>query len=72
LIPTVRTTFEKVGIEQEHFDSLPNFWDTVPHNIQKRTDRTRDCNTCHGEYQYYLEEAALPKGGSTKNLELVR
>lgn len=72
LIPTVRTTFEKAGIHQENFDALPNYWDAVPHNIQKRTDRTRDCGTCHGEYLYFLEEANLPENGSTKNLELVR
>ena len=72
LIPTVRTTFEKAGIHQENFDVLPNYWDAVPHNIQKRTDRTRDCGTCHGEYLYFLEEANLPKNGSTKNLELIR
>lgn len=72
LIPTVRSTFEKAGIEQAHFDELPNFWDSVPHNIQKRTDRTRDCNTCHAEYKYFLEKSMLPEGGSCKNLELVR
>jgi hypothetical protein len=72
LIPTMRTTFEKVGIKQENFDTLPNYWDAVPHNIQKRTDRTRDCATCHGEYLYFLEEENLPKDGSLKNLELVR
>ena len=72
LIPTVRNTFLKAGIEQKNFDALPNLWDTVPHNIQKRTDRTRDCNTCHSEQKYFLKEADLPVGGSIKNLELVR
>ncbi|HEY9053775.1 MAG TPA: cytochrome c3 family protein [Rectinemataceae bacterium] len=72
LIPTVRDTFKKAGIAQENFDALPNLWDSVPHNIQKRTDRTRDCGTCHSERLYFLDEAGLPKGGSAKNLELVR
>jgi len=53
-----------------NFDALPNYWDTVPHNIAKRTDRTRDCNTCHQNYTYYLEAGKLPAGGSIKNLQL--
>lgn len=71
LIPTVRDTFKKAGISQANFDSLPNYWNTMPHNIAKRTDRTRDCNTCHEEGAYYLEADCLPKDGSRKNLELV-
>ncbi|MFA6508208.1 MAG: cytochrome c3 family protein [Treponemataceae bacterium] len=71
LIPTVRDTFKKAGIEQKNFDSLPNYWDTVPHNVKKRTDRTRDCATCHSERANFLEEDKLIKGGSKKNLELI-
>jgi len=71
LIPTMRETFKPAGIDMANYDTLPNYWDTVPHNIAKRTDRTRDCNTCHQEGTYYLEKERLPKGGSTKNLELV-
>ncbi len=70
LIPTVRDTFKPAGLSMANFDSLPNYWDTVPHNIAKRTDRTRDCNTCHQDGLYYLEKERLPKGGSLKNLEL--
>ncbi|MBU0926544.1 MAG: hypothetical protein KKA67_02240 [Spirochaetes bacterium] len=71
LIPTGRATFAPAGLEMKNYDSLPNYWDTVPHNIAKRTDRTRDCDTCHQEGLYYLETERLPAGGSTKNLELV-
>ncbi|OHD21890.1 MAG: hypothetical protein A2Y38_05380 [Spirochaetes bacterium GWB1_59_5] len=71
LIPTVRDTFKPAGISMTNFDTLPNYWDTVPHNIAKRTDRTRDCNTCHQNGTYYLDESMVPEGGSTKNLELV-
>jgi hypothetical protein len=71
LIPTMRETFKPAGIDMANYDTLPNYWDTVPHNIAKRTDRTRDCNTCHQEGTYYLEAEKLPKGSSTKNLELV-
>lgn len=72
LIPTVRTTFkEHAGISMSDFDALPNYWDTVPHNIAKRTDRTRDCGTCHADRTYYLESDRIPAGLSTKNLTLV-
>lgn len=71
LVPTVRDTFKPAGITMQGFDALPNYWDTVPHNIAKRTDRTRDCDTCHVDRLYYLEEGRLPAGGSMKNLELV-
>ena len=72
LIPTVRATFkEHAGITMSNFDALPNYWDAVPHNIAKRTDRTRDCGTCHADRTYYLEAGSIPAGLSTKNLELV-
>lgn len=71
LIPTVRDTFKKAGIAQATYDALPNYWDAVPHNMAKRTDRTRDCATCHADYTYFLDAASIPKGLSAKNLELV-
>jgi len=71
LIPTIRKTFEKAGMEQKNFDTLPNYWDAVPHNVSKRTDRTRDCSTCHSDNLHYLDESMLPADGSKKNLELI-
>ena len=38
LIPVVRDTFKSVGIGMAQFDSLPNYWNTSPHNIRKRTE----------------------------------
>jgi len=71
LVPTVRETFTPAGLSMANFDALPNLWDAVPHNVAKRTDRTRDCGTCHEEGLYYLKTERLPQGGSVKNLELV-
>ncbi len=71
LVPTVRDTFKKVGIVQENFDSMPNLWDTVPHNTRKRTERTRDCSVCHSEKRNVLTEETLPKGGSEANKKLI-
>ncbi len=71
LIPTVRDTFKPAGIRQENFDALPNYWDTVPHNTRKRTDRTRNCDECHVDKENFLTEEKLIKGGSEANKKLI-
>lgn len=71
LVPTVRDTFKKAGIAQENFDSIPNLWDTVPHNTRKRTERTRDCGVCHSEKLNLLTEETLPKDGAEANKKLI-
>ena len=72
LIPTVRDTFAAAGVKQEKFDSLPNYWDTIPHNTRKRTDRTRECEVCHDQHEYFLKEETMIKGGSEANKGLIR
>lgn len=71
VIPTVRNTFKKAGIKMEKFDALPNYWDAAPHNIRKRTDRTRSCDVCHKENKYFLKKEALIKDGSKANEKLI-
>ncbi|HUX39465.1 MAG TPA: cytochrome c3 family protein [Rectinemataceae bacterium] len=71
LVPAVRDTFAKAGIASSSFDALPNFWDTVPHNTKKRTDRTRDCSTCHDRREHFLDAGSLPAGGSAANDKLI-
>ena len=71
LIPTVRDTFAKAGIAMEQYDALPNFWDTVPHNSRKRTDRTRECSACHGPDNHFLKESMIPPGSSEANKRLI-
>ncbi|MCM2264485.1 MAG: cytochrome c3 family protein [Desulfuromonadales bacterium] len=72
VIPTVRDTFSKAGVAMENYDALPNYWDTVPHMIKKRTDRTRSCEVCHTERQGFLSKETLLKGGSKANEGLIR
>jgi len=55
----------------EHFDRLPNYWDTAPHNIRKRTDRTRSCDVCHTGKEGFLTKERLIKGGSRANDALI-
>lgn len=71
LIPTARNTFTGVGISMANFDALPNYWDTPAHNIRKRTDRTRSCNTCHVEQKNFLTAEKLIKDGSKANESLI-
>lgn len=71
LIPTVRDTFAKAGIKMENFDALPNYWDTPAHNIRKRTDRTRNCDTCHADRKNFLTKEMLIKNGSKANEGLI-
>jgi hypothetical protein len=70
-VPVVRDTFLSVGIKMEHFDVLPNYWDTIPHNIRKRTERTRSCEVCHEEKKGFLTKDTLIKGGSRANEDLL-
>lgn len=71
LIPTVRDTFGPAGLVQDRYDAVPNYWDVIPHNVRKRTDRTRSCDTCHVERRGFLTKDTLPPGGSTANEALI-
>jgi hypothetical protein len=71
LIPTVRDTFQGAGIKMEGYDRLPNYWDTAPHNIRKRTERTRSCEVCHEEKKDFLTPETLIKNGSRENERLI-
>ncbi|HUX41596.1 MAG TPA: cytochrome c3 family protein [Rectinemataceae bacterium] len=71
LVPTVRDTFAKAGIAQANYDAVQNLWDSVPHNTKKRTDRTRDCATCHDQQAHFLTVDSLPVGGAEANKALI-
>ncbi len=71
LVPVVRDTFKPAGIGMSNYDSEPNYWDATPHNIKKRTKRTRTCDACHTEKQFFLTKESLPKDGSKANLDLL-
>ncbi|HET6488756.1 MAG TPA: hypothetical protein VFG28_03255, partial [Syntrophales bacterium] len=71
IIPTVRDSFKPAGIQQANFDALPNYWDSPIHNIRKRTERTRNCDTCHEDRKGFLTMETLLKNSSRTNLELI-
>ncbi|MCX7965669.1 MAG: hypothetical protein N2596_03475 [Syntrophorhabdaceae bacterium] len=71
LIPTIRDTFKVYNIKMEKYDTLPNYWDTTPHTIKKRTDRTRSCDVCHKERRDYLTNELLIKNGSKANFDVI-
>lgn len=71
LVPTVKGTFKPAGIQMEAYDSRPNYWDTAPHNIRKRTERTRSCDPCHVQKKHFLTPEKLIPNGSKANEGLV-
>lgn len=71
IVPTIRNTFEPRGIKMENFDKLPNYWDSAVHNIKKRTNRTRSCDTCHVNKEGFLKQEDLLKDGSKANEALI-
>ncbi len=71
VIPTVRDTFQPAGIKMENYDALPNYWDATPHNIKKRTERTRSCDVCHVDKAGFLTKETLIKNGSKANEGLI-
>ena len=60
----MRDTFKPEGIQQANFDTLPNYWDAPIHNIRKRTERTRNCDTCHEDSKGFLTMETLLKDSS--------
>lgn len=72
-IPTVRDTFKDAGIKMEYYDALPNYWDAFPHNIRKRTERTRSCEVCHEEGKDFLtKESIIPKGSKANDSLVIK
>jgi hypothetical protein len=55
----------------ENFDALPNYWDSAVHNIKKRTNRTRACDSCHVNKEGFLKQEDLIKDGSKANEALI-
>ena len=71
-VPTIKDTFKGAGIEQEKFGEIANYWDTTPHNIAKRTDRTRACSVCHTDQKYFLKNENMLPGNQNANEKLIK
>ena len=70
-IPVARDTFLSAGIKMESFDEVPDYRSTSVHSIQKSTDRTRSCDTCHVKRKGFLSKDTLMKNGSKANESLI-
>ena len=70
-IPVARETFLSSGIKMENFDEVPDYRATSVHNIQKSTERTRSCDTCHVKRKGFLSKESLMKNGSKANEGLI-
>jgi hypothetical protein len=71
-VPTVRTMLEaRVKDAMPNYDAVPTWKDTVPHNIQRTTPRTRSCNGCHGNPRIFLKASDLDPAEAAANSEVV-
>jgi hypothetical protein len=71
VVPTIRSTFNEAGIKMDNFDTVPNYWNSPVHNIKKRTERTRSCDSCHVAKEGFLKPETLIKDGSKANEDLI-
>jgi hypothetical protein len=70
--PTLRTTLDtKVKDGLPHYDAVPTWKDTVPHNIQRKTARTSSCNNCHGNARIFLLAGDLKPDEAAANRRVV-
>ena len=70
-VPTARNTFASAGIEMARYDALPNYWDAVPHVINKLTERTSNCFICHTVKMGFLTAGDLAEDASKANHRLI-
>lgn len=70
-IPIARDTFQGTGINMESFDEATDYRAAPVHNIQKSTERTRSCDTCHVKRKGFLSKDKLMKNGSKANESLI-
>jgi thiosulfate/3-mercaptopyruvate sulfurtransferase len=71
-VPTVRTMLDptvKDGLPG--YDAVPTWKDTTPHNIQRKTPRTRSCNNCHGNARIFLKASDLNSAEAAANSTVV-
>jgi thiosulfate/3-mercaptopyruvate sulfurtransferase len=70
-VPTNRETFHSVSISMENYDLLPTYWDAVPHNVRKLTERTNNCYMCHTIKMGFLTASKLMLDGPEANRNLI-
>lgn len=54
-----------------HFDALPTWLRTSPHNIRRRTWQTARCDNCHGKRELFLDVKDLQPHEITANKDTV-
>jgi len=70
-VPVTRETFLGFGIKMENFDRAPDYRSASVHNIQRSTERTRSCDTCHVKQKNFLSKGSLIQNGSKANEGLI-
>jgi hypothetical protein len=70
-VPVTRQTFLGFGIKMDNFDRVSDYRSASVHNIQKSTERTRSCDTCHILQKGFLSKGSLIQNGSKANESLI-
>jgi hypothetical protein len=64
LMPMSRTV-------SQHFDDLPTWKPSFPHNIKRITRQNQKCNNCHGNESIFLSKADLATWETLANIGVV-
>jgi len=71
VVPSLSSTFLSAGIKVKSFHEMPDYRAASVHNVQKITERTRSCDTCHIKRKGFLSKDTLMKNGSEANKHLI-
>lgn len=70
--PVAPQTFDayiKEGLK--HFDDLPTWKPSFPHNIKRNTRQNQECNNCHGNKALFLSNTDLAAWEITANANVI-
>jgi thiosulfate/3-mercaptopyruvate sulfurtransferase len=67
--PQTFDTYVKNGLA--HFDDLPTWKPSFPHNIKRITRQNQKCNNCHGNESIFLSKADLATWETLANIGVV-
>ena len=70
--PVVRNSFDHFGEKLlPHFDDYPTWKTAAPHNIRRVTKHNRNCDSCHGQENLFLQESDLEPHSSAANKNII-
>jgi thiosulfate/3-mercaptopyruvate sulfurtransferase len=71
-VPVTRDSYAILGDNLlPHFDDVPTWKPTTPHNILRRTKQNARCEACHESGDLWLQSSDLEPGDAKANLSVV-